>query len=84
MLHENTNSALNAILHMQRASFLASDTASAKVRRERIDRLIAVLMTHANDFAETMREDFGHRSPMMSLATDILGILPSQASPAHR
>jgi len=72
------------LLDVQRRAFLAEGPPSAAVRRDRIDRMTASLLGHADSLAEAMCEDFGHRSPMQSLATDVLGILPSiQHTRAH-
>jgi len=40
-------------------------------RRDRLDRAIAMLVDHADAFADAISEDFGHRSRETSLLTDI-------------
>ena len=42
------------------------------VRRDRIDRAIALLVDHAEDFAKAVSADFGHRSREQTLMTDIM------------
>lgn len=39
--------------------------------------MTALLRQHADALAEAMYGDFGHRSPLQSLATDVLGTMPS-------
>ena len=36
-----------------------------------------LLLENADDLADAMRKDFGHRSPLQSIATDVFGIFPS-------
>lgn len=68
---------LSEILQLQRSAFLSEPSPSVDLRCNRIDRLASLLLKNANGLAEAMRVDFGHRSPMLSLATDVLGIMPS-------
>jgi coniferyl-aldehyde dehydrogenase len=75
---------IHALLDRQRASFRAEGTPSARVRIDRMDRLIDLLMRHADGFVETLSRDFGHRSSVQTMVTDIFGILPAlKHSRAH-
>ena len=62
---------MKAILDAQRKSFLNAQPESMAVRRDRLDRAIAMLVDHAEDFCKVMSEDFGHRSREQSLMTDM-------------
>lgn len=75
--HASDAQSLKAILERQRAAFAAEGIASAATRKDRIQRLIDMLLLAADDLVEAMRLDFGHRSPVQSLMTDVRGILPS-------
>jgi coniferyl-aldehyde dehydrogenase len=68
------------ILEKQRASFTAALPEDLSVRRDRIDRAIALLVDHSEDFAKAVSEDFGHRSRDQTLMTDIL---PSVSALKH-
>ena len=68
---------LRALLNAQKAAFLQVGPPDARERALRIDRLLALLLENAHALAEAMSEDFGHRSHELSLATDVLGIVPS-------
>ncbi len=67
-------------LETQRASFTAAMPESLSVRTDRIDRAIALLVDHAEDFAKAVSEDFGHRSREQTLMTDIM---PSVSALKH-
>ena len=75
---------MGSLLDRQRAAYLSEGYASADTRIGRIDRLIDLTLRHADRFVDTLREDFGHRSPVQTLMTDVFGILPSlKHSRAH-
>jgi coniferyl-aldehyde dehydrogenase len=67
---------MRAALEASRRAFLAEGPPSAKVRRDRIDRLIAIMVDNADRLVETLREDYGHRSSVQSLFAEVLGPLP--------
>ncbi len=63
--------AMQATLETQRRAFLDAQPEAMSVRRDRLDRAIAMMVDHAEDFTKTMSEDFGHRSTEQSLMTDM-------------
>ncbi|SNS37686.1 coniferyl aldehyde dehydrogenase [Sphingopyxis indica] len=71
---------MQQILVAQKASFTAAMPESLAVRTDRLDRAIAMLVDHAEDFAKAVSEDFGHRSRDQTLMTDIL---PSVSALKH-
>ena len=71
---------MQVILEKQRASFTADLPEAMSVRRDRIDRAIALLIDHAEDFAKAVSADFGHRSREQTLMTDIM---PSVSAMKH-
>ncbi|MFD5176716.1 coniferyl aldehyde dehydrogenase [Nocardia sp. NPDC058379] len=66
---------LPAMLARQRTAFLREGQPSAAVRRDRIDRLLAMVLDHIDDYAEAMSQDFGTRSRTGTLFAEILGML---------
>lgn len=62
------------MLDRQRQAFLADGPPTAAVRRDRIDRLMALLLDNSEAFIETMAADYGTRSKAASLFTEIIGI----------
>jgi coniferyl-aldehyde dehydrogenase len=71
---------MQSVLEKQRASFTAALPEPMSVRRDRIDRAIALLIDHAEDFAKAVSADFGHRSREQTLMTDIM---PSVSAMKH-
>src|SRR6476646_228009 len=66
-----------AVLRAQRSAFDAEMPVSEAVRRDRIDRVIALMRKHGEAFAAALSEDFGHRSRVQSLLTDIVATIRS-------
>jgi coniferyl-aldehyde dehydrogenase len=71
---------MRAVLKKQRASFTAAMPEAMGVRRDRMDRAIAMLIDHKDDFAKAVSADFGHRSIEQTLMTDIM---PSVSAIKH-
>jgi coniferyl-aldehyde dehydrogenase len=67
-------------LNKQRASFTAAMPEPMSLRRDRMDRAIALLIDHKDDFAKAVSADFGHRSVEQTLLTDIM---PSVSALKH-
>ena len=66
---------LSAMLDRQRRAFLTDGPPSVAVRRERIDRLMALLLDNTDAFVEAMDADYGTRSEAASLFTEVVGII---------
>jgi coniferyl-aldehyde dehydrogenase len=66
---------LRAILERQRAAFMAEGPPSVTVRRNRIDRLLALVLDNADDFIDAMETDFGTRPKTGKLFTEVLGMI---------
>ena len=71
---------LQSILQKQKAAFTAAMPESMAVRRDRIDRAIAMLIDNKDEFARAVSADFGHRSTEQTLMTDIM---PSVSAMKH-
>lgn len=67
--------ALREILDRQRAAFTTEGLPSVAVRRNRIDRLLALVLDNADVFVDAMAADFGTRPRAGSLFTEILGMI---------
>ena len=66
---------ISAILESQRAAFTADGTPDLTLRRNRIDRLLALVLDNADDFVDAMARDFGTRPRAGSLFTEIMGMI---------
>jgi len=62
---------MHAILERQKLAQLTDGSPSAAVRIDRLDRAIGLLVDHAGEIADALRDDFGHRSVQGSLITDV-------------
>jgi len=71
---------MDSVLARQKAAFTASQPEPMSVRRDRIDRAIALLIDHKDAFAKAVSADFGHRSTEQTLMTDIM---PSVSALKH-
>jgi coniferyl-aldehyde dehydrogenase len=67
--------AMRAILERQRQAFAADGPPSVAVRRDRIDRLLALVLDNADAFVDAMSADYGTRPKTGSLFTEILGMV---------
>jgi coniferyl-aldehyde dehydrogenase len=72
---EQDTSALQAMLDRQRQAFLTEGPPSVAVRRNRIDRLMALLLDNTDAFIDAMAADYGTRSKAASLFTEVVGII---------
>jgi coniferyl-aldehyde dehydrogenase len=66
---------LRATLERQRDAFMAEGPPSVAVRRNRIDRLLALVLDNTEAFVDAMSDDFGTRPKTGSLFTEILGMM---------
>lgn len=63
------------LLERQRAAFIADGPPDVALRRNRIDRLMALVLDHADEFVDAMAADFGTRPRDGSLFTEIMGMI---------
>jgi coniferyl-aldehyde dehydrogenase len=70
---ENRKPDLEALLKAQRAAFTAARPEPLSVRRNRIERAMALLKENGDALCRAMSADFGNRSPQQSMITDIAG-----------
>ncbi len=71
---------LGPVLAKQRAAFTAALPEPMALRRDRIDRAIALLVDHKDAFAKAVSADFGHRSIEQTLMSDVM---PSVSALKH-
>ncbi|WP_046322026.1 aldehyde dehydrogenase family protein, partial [Mycobacterium sp. UM_Kg1] len=64
------------MLEKQRRSFTDDGPPSLAVRRNRIDRLMMMVLDNVEAFTQAMEHDFGTRSRAASLATEMIGMIP--------
>lgn len=62
-------------LERQRTAFIADGPPDAALRRNRIDRLMALVLDNADDFVDAMAADYGTRPRAGTLFTEIMGMI---------
>ncbi|MCP5432636.1 MAG: coniferyl aldehyde dehydrogenase [Alphaproteobacteria bacterium] len=73
----NEPAGLAEALTLQRRAQLREGPPDAATRIGRLTRAIAILVSHADAFAEALAADFGHRSRDQTMLTDIAGAIAS-------
>lgn len=68
---------LSSLLAGQKKAFIEAGPVSAQLRRERIQRVIELLVRYQQPLVEAMDADFGGRPQGFSLMNDVLGSLAS-------
>jgi len=66
---------MRRIFERQRAAFLADMNPPYAVRRERLDRLLAMTERHTDALVAAISEDFGHRPRQETLLADVLTVI---------
>ncbi|MGQ9409418.1 coniferyl aldehyde dehydrogenase [Mycolicibacterium gilvum] len=70
-----TAESMSSMLERQRAAFVADGPPDVALRRNRIDRLMALVLDNVDDFVDAMGRDFGTRPKQGSLFTEIMGMI---------
>ena len=71
------NPSLPTLLNAQQAAFRAEGPVSAATRRDRLQRVIDMLVQHNDALCAAMGEDFGGRPAVFSMMNDVAGSLGS-------
>ncbi|HWA31491.1 MAG TPA: coniferyl aldehyde dehydrogenase [Rhizomicrobium sp.] len=69
----DSESRMRQVLERQKQAHIKDGPPSAEKRIEWLDRAIGLLVSHKDEIADALREDFGHRSVDASLFTDVSG-----------
>ena len=70
-------------LALQKAAQIRDGAPSAQVRKDRLDRAVALLVDHKDALGQAMSDDFGHRSAIVNDFADIGGSIKSLKT-AHK
>jgi coniferyl-aldehyde dehydrogenase len=66
---------MRSLLDLQWRSFREEGPATVATRRNRIDRLLALVLDNTDDFTAAMAADYGTRSRTASLFTEVVGVI---------
>jgi coniferyl-aldehyde dehydrogenase len=72
---EQLRAELGAILSRQRQAFTDDGPPGVALRRNRIDRLMALVLDNTDAFVDAMAADFGTRSKAATLFTEVIGMI---------
>ncbi|MDX2238808.1 MAG: coniferyl aldehyde dehydrogenase [Hyphomonadaceae bacterium] len=72
---DETKARMHALLAAQKAAHLREGAPSAAKRKDRLNRCISILQTHATEIVDALNADFGNRSKEMSMLTDVAGAI---------
>jgi len=67
--------AIRAVLDRQRQAFIHDGPPGVALRRNRIDRLMALVLDNTDAFVDAMATDFGTRSRAATLFTEVIGMM---------
>jgi coniferyl-aldehyde dehydrogenase len=73
---EAHQSTMGAVLDRQRQAFVQDGPPGVALRRNRIDRLMALVLDNTDAFVDAMATDFGTRSRAATLFTEMIGMMP--------
>lgn len=72
---EETKVRMQAILEAQKRANVTKGPPEARLRKDRLNRCIQLLVTHQDEFVDALNADFGARSKDMSRFTDIVAAI---------
>lgn len=72
---EETKARMQTILEAQKRANVSKGPPDARLRKDRLNRCIGLLVTHQDDFVDALNADFGARSRDMSRFTDIVAAI---------
>lgn len=72
---EETKARMQTILEAQKRANASKAPPDARLRKDRLNRCIGLLVTHQDDFVDALNADFGARSRDMSRFTDIVAAI---------
>ena len=73
--HSDVLAKLSRVFELQRNGHLADPYPSAKVREDRIDRMLDMIVTNEKKLLDAVNEDFGRRSAINTRTLDILTLV---------
>jgi coniferyl-aldehyde dehydrogenase len=68
---------LPQVVSLQQVAFRSEGPVSVATRKDRLQRVIDMLVKHCDPLCAAMEEDFGGRSPVFSMMNDVAGSLGS-------
>ena len=74
-MNETTILEMKRVLDLQKQLHIQEGPASAQLRKDRIDRCIAMVKKYQDPIISALQDDFGNRDPIMSVATEVMSAI---------
>ena len=66
---------MNRILELQKSLNITEGAPDISLRKDRLDRVIAMVSKYDKQIIQSVNQDFGNRDPMMSAATEVASVI---------
>ena len=67
-MSDGTIQEMHRVLEMQKALNISEGAPDIKLRKDRLDRVIAMVNKYQDQIVQSVNDDFGNRDPVMSAA----------------
>ena len=66
---------MHRVLEMQKALNISEGAPDIKLRKDRLDRVIAMVNKYQDQIVQSVNDDFGNRDPVMSAVTEVASVI---------
>ena len=66
---------MHRVLELQKKLNIKEGAPDINIRKDRLDRVVAMVKKYDKKIIETVNQDFGNRDPMMSAATEVASVI---------
>ena len=66
---------MHRVLELQKKLNIKEGAPDIDTRKDRLDRVVAMVKKYDKKIIETVNQDFGNRDPMMSAATEVASVI---------
>ena len=83
-MSKSTIEEMEKVLELQKQLHIQEGPPSLQLRKDRLDRCIAMINKYQEEIISSLQEDFGNRDPIMSMATEVASAIgPLQYAKKH-
>ena len=83
-MSDETIQEMHRVLEMQKALNISEGAPDIKLRKDRLDRVIAMVNKYQDQIVQSVNDDFGNRDPVMSAVTEVASVIgPMAVSYTH-
>ena len=74
-MSDETIQEMHRVLEMQKALNISEGAPDIKLRKDRLDRVIAMVNKYQDQIVQSVNDDFGNRDPVMSAVTEVASVI---------